>query len=355
VVASSLDAREIAEIGMPRKANDAGYLAEQGAQLFTQGMSFSGNERDKLWLNRGVEGFADLSDLSGADSPNDGRAVVACDFDDDGDVDLFVHQIQRERHSLWRNDAGTPGVGAQRFVKLRLRATSSQYEAIGAIVVLSTKSGRGAQVLSRGAGYASCQAPELIFGLGSDESATVEVIWPGARRESFGTLAANSRAVLVEGLGKPELFAAKPRPLPDSLPAGLKLAIGEEMPALQLVDGAGKALAFDARALAAGKPLYVNFWATWCAPCVAEIPDLQRLHEQGAVRVVTIGLDASAQRSKADALLRSRSAKFAAYYASDESALAGIVDLDRLPLPTTLVLSADGRLQSIIRGPIAQK
>ena len=40
----------------------------------------------------------------------------------------------------------------------------------------------------------------------------------------------------------------------------------------------------------AGKPLLVNFWATWCAPCQEELPSLQALHEAGD-GVVVIGIN----------------------------------------------------------------
>ncbi len=29
-----------------------------------------------------------------------------------------------------------------------------------------------------------------------------------------------------------------------------------------------------------GKPVYLNFWATWCVPCEAELPDIYRLHQE---------------------------------------------------------------------------
>lgn len=41
-----------------------------------------------------------------------------------------------------------------------------------------------------------------------------------------------------------------------------------------------------------GKPLVVNFWATWCAPCVKEMPDLQELHKRyPEVNFVGIAVD----------------------------------------------------------------
>ena len=114
-----------------QSVGNAGYLNRHNTQMFQDGRSFSGNERDKLWIGNGDASFADLSDLSGADSQNDGRAVLAADFDDDGDVDLFVHELQRERHALYRNDLnGDYGS----FLKVRLRASTGHYEAIGATV-----------------------------------------------------------------------------------------------------------------------------------------------------------------------------------------------------------------------------
>jgi thiol-disulfide isomerase/thioredoxin len=40
-----------------------------------------------------------------------------------------------------------------------------------------------------------------------------------------------------------------------------------------------------------GKPLLINFWATWCAPCIRELPEIDRFHRDYAARgIAVIGL-----------------------------------------------------------------
>jgi thiol-disulfide isomerase/thioredoxin len=65
---------------------------------------------------------------------------------------------------------------------------------------------------------------------------------------------------------------------------------GEAMPAVELSDPAGATLA---TADLKGKPALVNLWATWCVPCVAEMPLLDELAgELGeGVRVLTVSQD----------------------------------------------------------------
>ena len=57
--------------------------------MFQQGFSFSGYERDALFMNRDGKKFFDISGVSGIDSITDGRAAVFADFDNDGDYDVF--------------------------------------------------------------------------------------------------------------------------------------------------------------------------------------------------------------------------------------------------------------------------
>ncbi|WP_234026978.1 TlpA disulfide reductase family protein [Erythrobacter sp. HKB08] len=65
---------------------------------------------------------------------------------------------------------------------------------------------------------------------------------------------------------------------------------GELMPAELVRDPAGRELNLGALQ---GQPVLVNLWATWCAPCVVEMPILDDLAAEydGALRVVTVSQD----------------------------------------------------------------
>ena len=60
---------------------------------------------------------------------------------------------------------------------------------------------------------------------------------------------------------------------------------GEAAPSASFADPAGKSVTLAAFV---GKPVLVNLWATWCGPCVAEMPTLDALAGTGAVRVVAV-------------------------------------------------------------------
>jgi thiol-disulfide isomerase/thioredoxin len=76
-------------------------------------------------------------------------------------------------------------------------------------------------------------------------------------------------------------------------PAGVVVASrGDRIPAFTVPGLDGKPV--DVSTAWAGRPLLVNIWASWCGPCIEEMPELQRFHdEQGAngVQVVGIALD----------------------------------------------------------------
>lgn len=64
---------------------------------------------------------------------------------------------------------------------------------------------------------------------------------------------------------------------------------GSAMPDMQLKDGAGRELNL---ASLRGRPVLINLWATWCAPCVAELPQLNQLAATRAdLKVLTVNQD----------------------------------------------------------------
>ncbi len=106
--------------------------------------------------------------------------------------------------------------------------------------------------------------------------------------------------------------------------------------------------------IADGKPLVMNFWATWCPYCVQEMPDFQQLYEEYGDRVSFAFIDATdGSRETLDAarswLADNGLTDLPAYYDLDLNATAMFA---ARALPTTVVVSADGRILGVRSGMI---
>ena len=93
-----------------------------------------------------------------------------------------------------------------------------------------------------------------------------------------------------------------------------------------------------------GRPVLVNLWASWCAPCVKELPTLQKLEEaqakEGKLGVIAVSQD-MAPKSSVDAFLEGKGlARFAAYH-DPEMALTGALGVQ--VMPTTILYDAAGK------------
>jgi len=122
----------------------------------------------------------------------------------------------------------------------------------------------------------------------------------------------------------------------------------KEIPAVSLVDGDGAAAALaDYR----GRGLVVNFWATWCAPCVREMPALDRLASQlGGDGIAVLAL--SGDHGGANAVR--------SFYGANgirnlpillDAGLRGARALKIDGLPTTVLVDAGGREVGRLVGP----
>lgn len=93
-----------------------------------------------------------------------------------------------------------------------------------------------------------------------------------------------------------------------------------------------------------GTPVLVNLWASWCAPCVKELPTLQRLEaaqaKDGGLGVIAVSQDAAPQGS-VEAFLGERDiGRFAAYHDADMKLTDALVIQ---VMPTTLLYDSQGR------------
>ncbi len=85
---------------------------------------------------------------------------------------------------------------------------------------------------------------------------------------------------------------------------GDSLALGELTPAEQAPDVALTRFDGSATSLGdyAGQPLVVNFWGSWCQPCVDEMPDLEEVHQAVGEDVTFLGVNIQDEPEAAQAL-----------------------------------------------------
>jgi thiol-disulfide isomerase/thioredoxin len=93
-----------------------------------------------------------------------------------------------------------------------------------------------------------------------------------------------------------------------------------------------------------GVPVLVNLWATWCAPCVKELPTLDRLADahaiDGDIGIIAVSQDMAPQGS-VKAFLAKLGVKQVGAYHDDKMALSGALGVE--VMPTTILFGADGK------------
>jgi thiol-disulfide isomerase/thioredoxin len=114
---------------------------------------------------------------------------------------------------------------------------------------------------------------------------------------------------------------------------------GSRMPEFALNDPSGKVLR---SADLAGKPVLINLWATWCGPCVLEMPMLDALagEDAGTLRVITVSQDIQGSEKVVPFFAKRKFAHLEPWLDPDNTLslhyATGI-------LPTTVLYDEDGR------------
>lgn len=152
-----------------------------------------------LQVNDGEGRYTDRAQEAGIRDTVEGRGLLAADFDNDGDLDLFIVQ-RRDQPRLLRNDGGNKSD----WLKIRLegRGSQSTRDAIGAVVRVTPETGAKQQVKEVGSrdNYLGHDPFEVHYGLGKQNGsvAEVRVTWPAGCEQVVNDVAPNTTLVLAE-------------------------------------------------------------------------------------------------------------------------------------------------------------
>jgi thiol-disulfide isomerase/thioredoxin len=125
-------------------------------------------------------------------------------------------------------------------------------------------------------------------------------------------------------------------------------AVSSTYPAATFVDGTGSPVTLSDFK---GKAVVLNLWATWCAPCVKEMPTLAALQTAEAgkgVKVVALSADSPSATDKAKAFIASHPPLD--FYQDDKLAMPSAITPHIEGFPTTLLYDPEGRLRGVMEG-----
>ena len=151
-----------------------------------------------VFRNLGNGTFEELGDEAGPAvvEPHSGRGCAFGDFDNDGDIDILIINMN-EPPSLLRNDR----TGRQNWIKILLEGVKSNRSAIGARVLVHYGSKVQAQARVSQSSYFSSSDPRLHFGIGESKVVDVEIYWPNGLHERQNAIPANQLVTIREGKG----------------------------------------------------------------------------------------------------------------------------------------------------------
>ena len=356
-------------------------------KMMLEGRSFSGHERNCCYLNCGAfpnaqERFANISAASGIDFPDDGRALVTMDWDQDGDLDIWTANRNAPRLRFLQNELDTPHQSIT--LKLEGNGTTVNRDAIGTRVEVliedkkepadqATSQKKQIQTVRAGEGFLSQNSKRLHFGFGQNQRIKgVIVTWPDGQTEKFGAIEHTGHYRLVQGSASAvemkrrkkelEIYPGNQTLPPKKSQATLRPLAPLVFPPLtyQTLSG-GKT-----QIPVADKPLLINLWASWCQPCLKELVAFSRnaaeLDEAG-LEVIALNVDGLGD----DTTVPEEAAKFVdrlqlpfTFGRADAKLLDQLQQLHDmqttlrppLPLPTSFLIDAEGRLLAIYKGPI---
>ena len=151
-----------------------------------------------VFRNLGDGRFEELLDDAGS-GVSDAHASRGCafgDFDNDGDLDILVMNMN-EPPSLLRNDVS----GDHHWLKVLLVGVQSNRSAIGSRVIARYGNRRQLQEVTAQSSFYSANDRRLHYGLGAETSADLTIRWTNGATETISRVAADQLVTIREGMG----------------------------------------------------------------------------------------------------------------------------------------------------------
>ena len=100
-----------------------------------------------------------------------------------------------------------------------------------------------------------------------------------------------------------------------------------------------------------GKPLVVNFWASWCPSCAAEMPAFAKIHRETDGRVAFLGINASDARESAEDLATETGVT---YRLAEDPRGEAFQAFGAPGMPTTVFIDASGNVADVVAGQLSE-
>lgn len=175
------------------------------------GASFSGNERDSVYFNKGGKDFVNISGITGLDDPGDGRSFAILDYDRDGWPDIVVVSATAPAFQLYRNrmgDGSSAGVRKNKMLAVRFvggnhsAAPSKEWSNRDGYGALLTAEMDGMTIVREhraGEGMGAQNSAAMLLGIGERSSVkALSVRWPSGKIQAIGEMSANTLLTVYE-------------------------------------------------------------------------------------------------------------------------------------------------------------
>ncbi|MDG1672099.1 MAG: tetratricopeptide repeat protein [Akkermansiaceae bacterium] len=331
-------------------------------RLLHENNSFSGRETNNAFLNCG-DGtrFADVSTAIGWDFADDARAIGRIDWDQDGDLDLWVSNRTAPRIRLLKNQLQSESS----FLSLHLRGNgkSTNRDGIGSRVEVHLKGLKTPliQTLHAGQSFLSQSSRWMHFGLGENTKINHLIVhWAGGQAETFTGATGNGFFHLFQGSGKA---------IPREKPSKISLEPSQHLlptasPLARIIAPLGHAVPPINDYTIKDSTTLIALWSHRCPHCIRELTSWSENSEEWSrnnIKVLALSADLDEQEPCA-AFLKKLGNPFDFVMAdrgtveSLDALQSSLVDLwIPVPVPTSFLVSEEGELLAIYRGPVSRE